>query len=151
LTHPHRIGTPMTSKELIALAERCEAAAGPDRELDMLIWAALNGFTDVHDTESKRVEATDAEGVVVRLMGWIDPGEHSRNFTAYGGDPAYPFYTASIDAAMTLAIEGVSAPDVLRHAIERCLRYGRPTLVEAFPRFVTAEWLRALAHKDESK
>ena len=52
---------------------------------------------------------------------------------------------AFLDAAMTLAVEGVSAPDVLRHAIKQCTHYGEPTFIEALPRFVAAQWLRARA------
>lgn len=88
--------------DLLKLAERCEKATGPDRDLDATIERVL------------------------------------RNYST-----PLPLYTASIDAAMTLAVQGISAADVLRHAITRCSRYGCPTFIEALPRFVAAEWLRA--------
>ena len=60
---------------LLALAERCEAATGPDRELDRII--ALNlGWRSV-------------------AKGWVrDPGGNSKD--------ELPRYTASLDAAITL-------------------------------------------------
>jgi hypothetical protein len=60
-------------------------------------------------------------------------------------------YTSSLDSAMTLAVQGISAPDVLRHAIARCSRYGAPTFIEALPRFVASEWLRARAAAESAK
>ena len=63
--------------ELIELAAKCEAAAGPDRALDSAIWYA----------------------VVER----IEPGER-RDRDMVG---RWPAYSASIDAAMTLVPEGM--------------------------------------------
>lgn len=94
---------------LLQLADRCERATGPDRELDALIWCALNGFTEITyptDAPSARIEAKNASGEW-RLIGWVDPGKTQRNFSPYGGNDAYPDYTASIDAAMTLVPEGM--------------------------------------------
>lgn len=97
-----------------ALAVRCESAEGPDRELDCLIWCALNGVTNItYPTEghpmtpgrSGRVEATNPDGGFV-LLGWIDPGEVQRNWRSYGSDNAYPHVTGSLDAAMSLVPEG---------------------------------------------
>ena len=61
--------------DLRELAERCEAATGPDRELDLRIEAAINPEYAGLDEE------------------------HARFLTRYGGHPSY---TASLDAAMTL-------------------------------------------------
>jgi hypothetical protein len=95
-----------TMSGLLELAERVEKATGPDAEMDMLIWAALNGVTEIRDTESKRVEGRDITDGQWLLLGWIDPGKHSRNFSPYGGDKAYPNVTASLDAAITLVPDG---------------------------------------------
>ena len=64
---------------LLALAERCEQAAGPDRELDCHIHALI-------------------EGRNIRPERWIE--------TVRLHDHAVPRYTASLDAAVTLVPEG---------------------------------------------
>jgi hypothetical protein len=103
---------PDARANLLALAERCEAAEAPDGELDMLIWAALNGVTNItypseaqQFSKSGRVEGIDAEGQH-QLLGWIDPGREARNWSPYGGEDAYPKVTASLDAALSLVPEG---------------------------------------------
>lgn len=69
----------MTKAEIIALAERVEGAEGLDRELDRLI--------------------AFATGWRMRDGDWIEP----RGFRLPIGTLAVPpFYTASLDAAMTL-------------------------------------------------
>jgi hypothetical protein len=95
---------------LLDLAERCEQATGPDRELDMLIDCALKGIEVVYPTEGHpmtpgRGGRIEAKGTF-ELLGWIDPGKVNRNFSPYGGRDRYPAYTASLDAAMTLVPEG---------------------------------------------
>jgi hypothetical protein len=95
----------------LELAERCEQAAGPDRELDMLIDCALKGIKIIYPTEGHpmtpgrggRIEAAGT----FELLGWIDPGEINRNFSPFGGEDRYPPVTASLDAAMTLVPEGL--------------------------------------------
>lgn len=63
---------------LLALAERCEKASGADRELDCRIWSTFNGGGfDTYRT------------VVPDLRQW-----------------RAAYYTASLDAALTLAPEG---------------------------------------------
>jgi hypothetical protein len=64
---------------LLELAARCEAATGPDRELDALIYRALAGFPTDH---------------------WYRYGE------THLADDRVPAVTASLDAAMTLIPEG---------------------------------------------
>jgi hypothetical protein len=75
---------------MIELAERCEKASGPDRELDCLILEAL-GY------EVKRDHARP--GQVVRGFGLLRyiGGTHWCTFNRY---------TASLDAAMTLIPKG---------------------------------------------
>ena len=73
----------MTKAEIIALAERVEGAEGLDRELDRLI--------------------AFATGWRMRDGDWIEP----RGFRLPIGTLAVPpFYTASLDAAMTLVPDG---------------------------------------------
>jgi hypothetical protein len=69
---------------LLALAERCEQAAGPDRELDGAAWCAANGYPFVK---------WDGAGVV-----WRGADGSIRHYPA----SRVPFYTASLDAAVTL-------------------------------------------------
>jgi len=64
---------------LLALAERCEQAAGPDRELDCHIHAPI-------------------EGRNIKPERWIE------TVKVYGH--MVPRYTASLDAAVTLVPEG---------------------------------------------
>jgi hypothetical protein len=73
--------------KLIELADRCEKATGPDRELDAQIWLASEPRT---------------EGAVPdeNCAGWV-----RRDGWAFGCAKA-PDYTASLDAAMTLVPEG---------------------------------------------
>ena len=70
-----------TSSSLLALAERVEGLDGPDREVDCRIWAALNGG------------GFDTYAAVVPDFG---------QWRAL-------YYTASLDAAMTLVPEGLRA------------------------------------------
>lgn len=77
---------------LLELATRCEAATGPDRELDAVIAATLRVGTE---------------------YGWADSypawkgRDDGRVYLCKGG-PSFPSpnYTASLDAAMTLVPEG---------------------------------------------
>jgi hypothetical protein len=87
----------VTDNTLIALAERCEAATGPDWKLDGLIadelsdWENLGGHWEQHKVS----------------------GERRR--TSY---PPAPLYTASIDAAMTLVPEGYRVTSLAETVVE---------------------------------
>jgi len=73
---------------LLALAERCEQAAGPDRKLDGAVWCAAVGYSFVK---------WDGAGVVWRgADGSIHHCPADR----------VPRYTASLDAAVRLVPEG---------------------------------------------
>lgn len=89
----------MTDKQtLLALAERVEKAEGADRELDCLVWCRVKGITA--EWQGNLLVAGE-EGVI----GYIDPGEHQRNFSCNRADQGWAgirAYTASLDAAMTL-------------------------------------------------
>lgn len=79
-------------EELLKLAERCEQATGPDRELDALIFAALNPTR----LPAKNIPNTFVDGE--RFVGTVYITKHTRSV---------PRYTASLDAAMTLVPEGL--------------------------------------------
>jgi hypothetical protein len=78
--------------ELLRLAERCEAATGPDRELDDEIARAL-GWTQHTDED-------DPVFVNQTSTWWAEPGRE------WSTCSVVPSYTASLDAAMTLVPEG---------------------------------------------
>lgn len=88
-----------TGDELIALAERCEAATGPDRELDCLTHCAVNGWEVRY--EGLNIFADMGPTMSRILVGWLDPGKVQRNFSMTSNSMARP-YTASLDAALTL-------------------------------------------------
>jgi hypothetical protein len=79
----------MTRDTLNDLAERCERATGPDRELDAAIFCAFPHAGVRSCTPAKK------PGAVTALY-------------EIGGYAAFqsPLYTASLDAAMTLVPEG---------------------------------------------
>jgi hypothetical protein len=88
-----------TMSALLELAERCEAASGPDREIDGWIWAHLRaGEPYVIGSKPGRFPQDPIYGEradVMRDIGGKDAAE-------YIGAPAF---TASLDAAMTLLPE----------------------------------------------
>ena len=97
-----RMTNPST-EELLRLAERCEAAKGPDRELDARIWCTLHGkrYTD-HNPVYAAYAAENPETQVE----FTEPPKRSRRVTGpHTGGHAKPV-TASLDAAMTLVPEG---------------------------------------------
>jgi hypothetical protein len=75
---------------LLALAERCEQAAGPDRELDAEIALAI-GYT----REKKGRQ---------RIAWWRNPKGQQLGYDGWHNFP--PSFTASLDAAVTLVPEG---------------------------------------------
>lgn len=70
--------------ELLSLAARCEAATGPDRELD---WA-IDAF--MRPNEYRGMETADDLG---HPLEWLSAED-------------LPYFTASLDAAMTLVPKG---------------------------------------------
>ena len=76
---------------MMELAERCEKAMGPDRKID----AAICRLIDL-----PRCEEPDClPDVFERIIGRVESGDWDQ-------DPDVAFYTASLDAAMTLVPEG---------------------------------------------
>lgn len=78
---------------LLELAERCERATGPDRELDALIWMEVTPSATRRETV---VPPTSAR------KGWTI--DETRDGS--GRLIVVPAYSASLDAAMTLVPEG---------------------------------------------
>lgn len=91
---------------LLELAERCEAAAGPDRELDASVSAALGVIDDLRDYEhptrllGKPYFRVSRDGLRVELGTVVDGVKHR-----VASRLPRPF-TASLDAAMMLVPEG---------------------------------------------
>ena len=88
--------------DLQRLVERIEGATGPDREIDCLIWGTQEG-------RSLEWQGNILVEKLEGCIGWIDPGEHQRNFGCNRADQGFSgilAYTRSIDAAMTLVPEG---------------------------------------------
>lgn len=78
---------------LLELADRCEKAVGPDREIDCLIFEWLNSAY----TPAKRgMYYGEPTGVYFEYVG-----DGEKDEVAHAG-----IYTASLDAAMTLVPEG---------------------------------------------
>jgi hypothetical protein len=89
---------------LLALAERCEAATGSDRDLDADI--AIELFDGGADHLDDPRDVTRARKVI------ISHGAQPGNFEVVGFSGVSlrtaPTYTASLDAAMTLVPEGLA-------------------------------------------
>ena len=81
------------------LIKRVESATGPDRELDLRIWAEFDG-RDVREDGQKILAKSRKPPHDECLLGWIDPGKHSRNFQAAMLKEGA--YTSSLDAAVSL-------------------------------------------------
>lgn len=89
----------------LMLADRCEKSAGPDRELDALIWCALRG---VKYKSHNPVYAGmgEREGLETQVEYTVPPKR--TRMVSNGPVPHAKPVTASLDAAMTLVPEGVS-------------------------------------------
>ena len=125
----------------MTIPDRIERDNGPDRALDAEIAVALRvphplgqwvlNFPDweVDHTDKGRVWA----------VGNINGNGNHRSGSWYSNP-----YTASIDAAMTLARDENEASDLLYEALERLGQTGWPTgkWVQAIPRFISAAALR---------
>jgi hypothetical protein len=131
----------MGNRPMTELAERCEKASGPDRELDAEIYNAA-------PEANRKAERLPMEK-------WGDRFDDGWRTMWADREDKYPEklkrYTASLDAAMTLAPEGRSA-DILRKAIDVCLSavgHRSTELVKRLPAFVAAAALKARATMEE--
>lgn len=118
---------------LLELAERCEAATGPDRELDGAVRKAVHGdFGFCGDNEGAWQCCACMEPAIYLTQepGCGAPMGLSDERTSYPNDwredARLPYYTASLDAAMTLYV---------------CV----PERVPSNPRLAAAEALRQRA------
>jgi hypothetical protein len=114
---------PRNSKsELVELAERCEAAAGPDRELDCAILVAIDWrYDDWEEGERTAKEMAEKHG-----LAWLV----SRSVEGYNSTWRHlPRLAASLDAAMTLYLR-------------------LPERVPSNPRLAAAEALRQRAEHE---
>jgi len=94
--------------ETADLIERLTKATWPDRELDCLIWAAINDHDVRYDSNGSVVAIPRPRPTKEFRIGFIDHGMVERNFyTAGYPSSATPTYTASLDAALTLVPEGL--------------------------------------------
>jgi hypothetical protein len=82
----------MTNKTLLALAERCEKAEGPDHVLDAEIACAIHGYTMHEDSDPSK-------GIFAFWEG--EPWK-----SVCGNCSSWAEWTASLEAAMTLVPEG---------------------------------------------
>jgi hypothetical protein len=89
----------MTRETLLGLADRCEQATGPDRELDRLIEQCLPGVAEHPHPRSR------ADGYVISEDGHYDGYDPGQGYLASR-------YTASLDSAMTLVPEGWPVRDL---------------------------------------
>ena len=83
------------------LVERVESGTGGDRELDCLIEAALDGRT-IRENGNMILAMNSRPPHDEYVVGWIDPGKTSRNFSAGHSVPPVRLYTASLDAVVSL-------------------------------------------------
>lgn len=85
----------MNSKELLSLADRCEAAIEPDRTLDREIafGCGWHRLSDEYGASAGH---------------WVSPGDWKRKqeWDGWTSSPHLPRFTESLDAAVTLFADG---------------------------------------------
>lgn len=120
---------------LLELAARCEAATGPDRELDCAIRLA------VYAPEGATMEQSPINGAWCIYSGTgFRSGKPALWESNEGRNLAF---TASLDAAMTLVPEGWNPVEILMDAInDNC----EGDWLAALPRYACAAALRARTH-----
>lgn len=89
------------TEDLLKLAERCEQATGPDRELDGYVWWHT-GIGPSEYPEYANLPAIVALGRVFGRIPTVPEDQLTIAEVGYRG----PRYTASLDAAMSLVPEG---------------------------------------------
>lgn len=105
-----------TDSELIALAERVEAATGPDRDIDISI---------LRHVDPERLEWMNGQYAkgASELMALGPDAWEARKDALYTSCYTPPRYTASVDAAMTLYIQAPPfVPSCPRKATSEALR-----------------------------
>lgn len=94
--------------DLSDLIARAEAASGPDRELDLAIYRELHPMSDIDRITAHRRGLDAREGYTWDILGGAVVFERrdADGRCPFNGGYTLPFYTASIDAALTLLPEG---------------------------------------------
>lgn len=88
--------------DLRELRDRVAKLTGPDREVDCLVWAEMDG-RDVRWDANMLLARSRRPPHDECMLGDIDPGRVARNFTvASGHRPSVPAYTSSVDAVLSL-------------------------------------------------
>lgn len=96
------------------LVERVESGTGSDRELDCLIDAALDGRS-ISESGNMILARNSRPPHDTYILGWIDPGKTSRNFSEGPSRPPVPRYTASLDAVVSLIEQKLPGWEWLKH------------------------------------
>ena len=96
---------PPKPSELEQLAARCEAAEGPDRELDIAIALALSTYR-YGDRVGRYYNAGPKYEGGLDCIGFVTHDESERIEPGNAPDMLVPEFTASLDAALTLVPEG---------------------------------------------
>src|SRR5262245_59828325 len=103
----------MTRPELIAALEKLTE---PSREIDVLLWAYLDGRT-VREHNNMLLARNSHPPHDECVLGYIDPGKHSGNFSVEDWRTPFPAVTASLDAA--LALVECKLPDANCHGYDK--------------------------------
>jgi hypothetical protein len=121
---------------LLELADRVEAATGPDRELDAEIAVTALGF---FVADPRYPGAPTAYGYVDEDGSRVEPG--------HGGKQLIRQFTSSLDAAMTLVPVGWSVLLFVasKHHSTRCTLAGNGETIEASESIVVVAATPALA------
>lgn len=95
--------------DLSDLIARVEAASGPDRELDLAIYRELHPMSDIDRITAHRRGLDAREGYTWDILGGAVVFERrdADGRCPFNGGYTLPFYTASIDAALTLLPKGM--------------------------------------------
>ena len=91
-------GEDARQEDVAALVKRLRAAVGPDRDLDLMCWAVLQGHAFNLQTMTVPVKLCDGPIVNYRVGSGV--------ISVAPATLSVPHYTSSIDAALTLFPEG---------------------------------------------
>lgn len=122
------------------LAQRCEAATGPDRELDRIIYYDVLGFCRHSNTErSGYQDDTGHDCLDCGADSWGNIGSKGQRL-----HDVVPSYTTSLDAAMSMWGDVMTKDNltIIQDATIKCWAKGG-LLFSHLARFQTAAALRA--------
>ena len=100
---------PEDIQAVVALAARCEAATGPDRELDLAIHRAVGRAEEMNriiDSGRRGLDGEEGRAWDIQRGALIYEVRNTNGVCWANGGIPLPAYTASLDAAMTLVPEG---------------------------------------------